>query len=31
MTSYSRLQTNVLTKFVDALCIFRDTGAAAGK
>jgi len=28
MTSYSRLQTNVLAKFVDTACIFRDAGAA---
>jgi len=28
MTSYSRLQTNVLAKFVDTTCIFRDAGAA---
>jgi len=27
MTSYSRLQTNVLAKFVDTACIFRDAGA----
>jgi len=27
MTSYSRLQTNVLAKFVDATCIFRDAEA----
>jgi len=31
MTSHSRLQTNVLAKFVDATCIFRDAGAAAGR
>ena len=31
MTSYSRLQTNVLAKFVDTTCIFRDAGAAVGK
>jgi len=31
MTSYSRLQTNVLEKFVDTTCIFRDAGAAVGK
>jgi len=30
MTSYSRLQTNVLAKFVDTTCIFRDDGTAAG-
>jgi len=29
MTSYSRLQTNVLAKFVDTTCIFRDDGTAA--
>jgi len=28
MTSYSRLQTNVLAKFVDTICIFRDAGTA---
>jgi len=31
MTSYSHLQTNVLAKFVDTTCIFRDAGAAVGK
>jgi len=31
MTSYWRLQTNVLPKFVDTTCIFRDAGAAVGK
>jgi len=31
MTSYSRLQSNVLVKFVDTRCIFRDVGAAAGQ
>jgi len=31
MTSYSRLQTNALAKFVDITCIFRDTGAAVGQ
>ena len=31
MTPYSRLQTNVLAKFVDTTCIFRDAGAAVGK
>ena len=31
MTSYSRLQTNVLAKFVPTTYIFRDTGAAVGK
>jgi len=30
MTSYPRLQTNVLAKFVDTTCIFRDAGAAVG-
>ena len=29
MTSHSRLQTNVLAKFVDTTCIFRNAGAAA--
>jgi len=29
--SYSRLQTNVLAKFVDITCIFRDAGAAVGQ
>jgi len=29
MTSYySHLQTNVLAKFVDTACIFKDAGAA---
>jgi len=28
MTSYSRLQTNVLAKLVDTTCIFRNAGAA---
>jgi len=31
MTSYSHLQTNVLAKFVDTTCIFRDAGAGVGK
>ena len=31
MTSYSRLQTNVLAKFVDTTCIFRDAGVAVGQ
>jgi len=31
MTSYSRLQTNVLAKFVHTTYIFRDTGAGVGK
>jgi len=31
MTSYSRLQTNILAKFVDTICIFRDAAAAVGK
>jgi len=31
VTSYSRLQTNVLAKFVDTTCIFRDAGAAIGQ
>ena len=31
MTSYSHLQTNVLAKFVDTICIFREAGAAVGK
>jgi len=31
MTSYSRLQINVLAKFVDTTCIFRDAGAAVGQ
>ena len=31
MMSYSRLQTNVLAKFVDTTCLFRDVGAAVGK
>ena len=31
MTSHSRFQTNVLAKFVDATCIFRDAGAAVGQ
>ena len=31
MTSYSCLQTNVLSKFVDTTCIFRDPGAAIEK
>jgi len=31
MTTYSRLHTNVLAKFVDTTCIFRDTGALVGK
>jgi len=31
VTSYSRLRTNVLMKFVDTTCIFRDAGAAVGK
>jgi len=31
MTSYSRLQTYVLAKFVDTTCIFRDAGAAVGR
>jgi len=30
MTSFSRLQTNVLAKFVDTTCIIRNAGAAAG-
>ena len=29
MTSFSRLQTYVLAKFVDTTCIFRNAGAAA--
>jgi len=31
MTPYSRLETNVMSKFVDTMCIFRDPGAAVGK
>jgi len=31
MTSYSRLQINVLAKFVDTTYIFRDAGAAVGQ
>ena len=31
MTSYSRLQTNVLAKFVDTTFVFRDAGAAVGQ
>jgi len=31
MTSYSRLQTNVLAKFVDTACVFRDARAAVWK
>jgi len=31
VTSHSRLQTNVLAKFVDTTCIFRDAGAAVGQ
>jgi len=31
MTSYSRLQTNVLAKFVNTTCTFRDAGAAVGQ
>ena len=31
MTSYLRLQTNVLAKFVDTTCLFRDAGGAVGK
>jgi len=31
MTSHSRFQTNVLKKFVDTTCIFRDAGAAIGQ
>ena len=31
MTSYSRLQTNVLAKFVETTCIFREVGSAVGK
>jgi len=31
MTSNSRLQTNVLVKFVDTTCILRDVGAAVGQ
>jgi len=31
MTSHSRFQTNVLAKFVDATCIFRNAGAAVGQ
>jgi len=31
MASYSYLQTNVLAKFVDITCIFRDAGTAVGK
>ena len=31
VTSYSGLQTNVLSKFVDTTCIFRDAGAAVGQ
>jgi len=30
MTSFSRLQTNVLAEFVDTKCVFKDAGAAAG-
>jgi len=29
--SYSRLQTNVLAKFVDTTCISRDAGTAVGQ
>jgi len=31
VTSHSRFQTNVLAKFVDTTCIFRDAGAAVGQ
>jgi len=31
MILYSRLETNVLAKFVDITCIFRDAGAAVGQ
>jgi len=31
MTSYSRLQTNVLAKFVDTTCIFMDAGTTVGQ
>jgi len=31
VTSYSRLQTNVLAKSVDTTCISRDAGAAVGQ
>ena len=31
MTSYSRLQTNVLVKCVDTTCIFRDAREAVGQ
>jgi len=31
VTSLSRLQTNVLAKFVDTTWIFKDTGAAVGQ
>jgi len=31
MTSHSQFQNNVLAKFVDATCIFRDAGAAVGQ
>jgi len=31
MTSCSRLQTNVLAKFVDTTCISRDAGVAVGQ
>jgi len=31
MTLYSRLQTNVLPKFVHTTCIFKDARAAVGK
>jgi len=31
MTSYPHLQINVLAKFVDTTCIFRDAGAAVGQ
>jgi len=31
MTSHSRFQTNVLAKFVDVTCLFRDAGIAGGQ
>jgi len=31
VTSFSRLQTNILAKFVDTTCMFRDAGAAIGQ
>jgi len=31
MTSYARLQTNVLAKLVDTTCVFKVAGAAAGQ